>query len=108
MTNLSQSSAVMSLNSLCLMEGKPPHGHPKACSIVNRFPQTQLDGKKGGRQSYLRHKASLKAPLCNTKLCNTKLCSVKGKAVNQLEEPDSPDNKTDLCKDEERDGNKQS
>ena len=24
---------------------------------------------------------------------------VKDKAVNQLEEPDSPDNKTDLCKD---------
>ena len=85
------------------MEGKPPHGHPKACSTVNRFPQTQLDGNKGGRQPYLRHKASLKAPLCNAKPC-----SVKGKAVNQLEEPDSPDNKTDLCKDEERDGSKES
>ena len=48
-----------------------------ACSIVNRFPQTQLDGNKGGRQPYLRHKASLKAPLCNAKPC-----SVKGIQLN--------------------------
>ena len=93
----------MSLNSLCLMEGKPPHGHPKACSTVNCFPQTQLDGNRGGCQPYLRHKASLKAPLYNAKPC-----SIKGKAVNQLEEPDSLDNKTDLCKDEESNGSKKS
>lgn len=79
------------------------HGHSIACSTVNRFSQIQLDGNKGGHQPHLRHKASLKAPLRNEKPC-----SVKDKAVNQLEEPGSSDNKTDLCKDKERDGSTES
>ena len=84
------------------MEGKPPQGHPNACSTVNYSPQTQLDVNRGGRQPYLRLKTSLKATLCKAKPC-----SDKGKAVNQLKEPDSPDNKTDLRKDEESKGSKE-
>ena len=40
-------------------------------------------------------------------MCKAKPCSVRGKAVNQLEEPGAPDNKTDLCKDEESKGTKE-
>ena len=100
---LNRSPAVISLSSLCLIEGRPPRGQLKACSTVKGSLQTQLDGNKGGRQPYLRHKASLKAPSCKTKPC-----SDKGRAVNQLEEPISTDKLTDLCKDDERDGSKDS
>ena len=53
--------------------------------------QTQLEGNKSGLQPYRRHRASLKAPLCNAKRC-----SDNGSAVKQLEEPLSPDSRTDL------------
>ena len=36
--------AVMSLTSLCLIDGKPPVGHDKAWSTENWWPQLQLDG----------------------------------------------------------------
>ena len=65
--------------------------------------QTQLDGNKGGCQPYLRHKASLKAPLSKTKPCLD-----KGSAINQLEEPISTDKLTDLRRDDEKDGSKHS
>ena len=35
---------VMSLISLCRMEGKPPLEHDKACSTENFVPQTQAEG----------------------------------------------------------------
>ena len=72
----------MFLSSLCLMEGNPPQGQFIACSTVRGLPQTQVDGRFGGRQPYRRHKASRKAPLCRAKPC-----SAIGKADSQLEAP---------------------
>ena len=66
------SEAVMSLMSLCLSVGRPPREQLKACSTVRFFPHTQWEGKCDSCQPYLRHNASLKAPLCTLKPCSTK------------------------------------
>ena len=55
--------AVMSLISLCLMDGNPPLAHEKACSTVSLLPQAQLDGRFEGGHPYRRARASWKAPL---------------------------------------------
>ena len=73
---------VKSRSSLCLIDGNPPQGQLKACSMVRCFPHTQFAGKSGGCYPYLRHRASLKAPLCRAKPC-----SAMGRADSQLDAP---------------------
>ena len=84
--------AVRSRGSLCLIHGNPPQGQLKACSMVKCFPQTQLAGRSGGRHPYLRHRASLNAPLCRAKPC-----SAIGRAESQLEAPFSFETSNALC-----------
>ena len=74
--------AVMSLISLCRMEGNPPRGQESTCSTVKLAPHSQLDGVREGAHPYLKARASTKAPLCRTKPCSS-----KGREVSQLEEP---------------------
>ena len=50
--------------------------------MVRCFPHTQFAGKSGGCHPYLRHRASLKAPLCRAKPC-----SAMGRADSQLDAP---------------------
>ena len=57
-----RSCAVVSWSSLCLIEGRPPQAQLRACSLVYCLPQTQFDGRCGGRHPYMRHRTSLKAP----------------------------------------------
>ena len=73
--------AVMSLISLCRMEGNPPRGQESTCSTVKLAPHSQLEGVRGGAHPYLKARASTKAPLCKTKPCSS-----KGREVSQLEE----------------------
>ena len=87
-----RSCAVRSRSSLCLIEGKPPQGQLRACSMVSCFPQTHFAGKSGGLHPYLRHRASLKAPLCRAKPC-----SAMGRAESQLEAPFSLEASSALC-----------
>ena len=56
--------AVRSLISLCLMDGNPPLGHDKACSIQNHVPHPHVACDCNGCQLYLRARASWKALLC--------------------------------------------
>ena len=70
--------AVMSLMSLCHIEGSPPQWQLKACSTLNFFPQVQWEGKYGSGHPYHRLMASLKAPLCRVKPC-----SVSGNTASQ-------------------------
>ena len=60
--------------------------------MVKCFPQTQLAGRSGGRHPYLRHRASLNAPLHRAKLC-----SAIGRAESQLEVPFSFETSNVLC-----------
>ena len=74
--------AVMLRISLWQTEGNPPLGQLRACSVVKCWPQTQWEGRCDGRHRYLKHRASLKAPLCRANPC-----SVMGNAESQLEAP---------------------
>ena len=85
--------AVKSLISLCLIDGKPPLAHDKACSTEKEAPQAHFDGCLSGVQPYCSARASWKAPLCSAKLC-----SVSGKTVSQVEDPFSLASFTDLCR----------
>ena len=58
-----KNSAVISLISLCRIDGNPPREQLRACSTVNYWSQTHREGSCSGHQLYLRHKASQKAPL---------------------------------------------
>ena len=82
----------MSPTSLWRMDGNPPLGQLRACSIVNLFPQTQWDGRCCGFHPYLKHNASLKAPLWRV---NT--CSSMGSVESQLDEPFSVASSIALC-----------
>ena len=62
--------AVRSLISLCLMDGNPPLGYDKACSIENLVPHPHVMGDCNGCQLYLRARASWKALLCKPELLN--------------------------------------
>ena len=84
--------AIMSRSSLCLIDGKTPQGQLKACSLVRSTPQTQFVGRSGGRHPYLRHIASLNAPLCRANPC-----SAMGRAESQLEAPFSFETSSALC-----------
>ena len=84
--------AVRSRSSLCLIDGNPPQGQLKACSMVKCYPQTQLAGRSGGLHPYLRYRASLNAPLCRAKPC-----SAIGRAESQLEAPFSFEISNALC-----------
>ena len=75
---------VISWMSLWRIDGNRPLGQLRACSTLNWMPHTQWDGRHGGCQPYLRHRVSLKAPLCAA-------CSAMGKADSQLEAPFSDD-----------------
>ena len=86
-------SAVMSLSSLCLIDGNPPHGQIIAWSMPKDLPQTHEDGRLGGRQPYRRQIASRKAPLCKAKPC-----SAIGRAESQLEAPFSLLTSMTLCR----------
>ena len=66
--------AVRSHISLCLMDGKPPLAHDRACSTEREAPQTHFDGSLSGVQPYCRARASWKAP-----------CSVSGMTVSQVQ-----------------------
>ena len=44
--------AVISLSSLCLIEGNPPLGQEMACCTKNEWPQTQFEGIYDGDQPY--------------------------------------------------------
>ena len=48
------SVAVMSLISLCLMEGNLPLAHESTCSTLNCLPQSQVEGMLFSNQPYLR------------------------------------------------------
>ena len=56
--------AVRSRISLCLIMGKPPFAHERACSTDIPFPHSHLYGSLGGVQSYRKAKASWKPDLC--------------------------------------------
>ena len=55
--------AVMSLNSMWWIEGKPPWVQISACSTVKCWPQMQWDGRWEGGQPYCKQRASRNAPL---------------------------------------------
>ena len=42
--------AVKSRISLCMIEGKPPLGHDRACSMENLIAQSHVDGVRKGCQ----------------------------------------------------------
>ena len=87
-----RSCAVMSRSSLCLIEGRPPQAQLRAFSMVYCLPQTQFDGRCGGRHPYLRLRASLKSPLCRAKPC-----SAIGRDESQLDAPFSLEASRALC-----------
>ena len=88
-----KNSAVISLISLCRIEGKPPQEQLKACSIVNFWSHTQREGSWSGCQPYLRHKASRKAPLWRVNPW-----SAIGRVLSHVEAPFSDDTSIALCK----------
>ena len=59
--------AVMSLTSLCLIDGYPPVGHDRACAMLNAWPQLQCDGEFLIAQPYRRERASRNAVLWRAK-----------------------------------------
>ena len=65
-----------------------PRGQLIACCTVNWLLQMQWEGKRGGRQPYLRQRASLNSPLWRAKPC-----SAIGRVDSQLEAPFSDDQK---------------
>ena len=71
---------VMSLISLCLMNGNPPHGQLRVCSTIKAYSQTHFDGNLLGLQPYHKHKASWKSSWGKLKPCST-----IGSVVSQLE-----------------------
>ena len=73
---------VMSLISLCRMEGNPPRWQESTCSTVKLAPHSQLEGVREGIHPYLKARASTKAPSWRTKPCSS-----KGREISQLEEP---------------------
>jgi len=86
------SEAVMSLTSLCLIEGKPPVGHDKhAWSILNEWPQLHWGGWLFRGQLYLRHKTSLKADLWRVKPWFS-----MGRAISHIDAPFSCESSTHL------------
>ena len=50
--------AVRSRISLCLIDGKPPLAHDKACSTEKEAPQAQFDDSLSGVQPYRSARAS--------------------------------------------------
>ena len=82
----------MSRISLCLIDGNPPREQLIACSTVSCLPQTQWEGRRGGRQPYLKQRASLKAPLWRAKPC-----SAMGRVESQLDAPFSLEAVIALC-----------
>ena len=82
--------AVKSRISLCLIDGKLPLAHDKACSTEK---EAHFDGSLSGVQPYRSARASWKAPLCSEKPC-----SVSGRTVSQVEDPFSLASFTDLCR----------
>ena len=60
--------------------------------MVRCTPQTQFAGRSGGRNPYLRHIASLNAPLCRANPCTT-----MDRAESQLEAPFSFETSSALC-----------
>ena len=74
------------------MDGNPPFAHDSACSTEKLLPQAHFDGVSEGDQPYLRASASWKAPLWRAKPC-----SVRGRAVNQVEDPFSVAKSMALC-----------
>ena len=76
---------VKSRMSLCLMEGNPPLGHAKECSIENLAPQGQYRGNHAGSQPYRRATVSWKAVLCKAKPCFCHRRTVAN--VSQLDAP---------------------
>ena len=74
--------AVISLISLCRMEGNPPRGQERTCSTMKLAPHSQLEGVRVVTHPYLKARVSTKAPLWRTKPCSS-----KGREVSQLEEP---------------------
>ena len=74
--------AVWFCRSLCQRIGYPPCWQLRQWSTVNGFPQMQVEGRRGGSQSYLRHRASLKSDLWRWKFW-----SCTGMIVTQLEAP---------------------
>ena len=72
----------MSHISLCLIDGKPPLGQDRACSMEKETPQEHLEGSLSGVQPYRNAKESWKAPLCRAKLC-----SESGSRVSQVDDP---------------------
>ena len=64
------------------MVGNPPIAHDSACSTERLFPQAHFDGISESDQPHLRASVSWKAPLWRTKPC-----SVRGRAVNQVDDP---------------------
>ena len=93
MQTSSNSSAVRSLISLCLLIGNPPQFQLSACSTEKDLPQTQMLGRCCGLQPYLRQIASRKSPLCKANPC-----SVSGNTVSQLEATFSLDRAIEHCK----------
>ena len=85
--------AVRSRISLCLIDGKPPLAHERACSTEKEAPQAHFDGSLSGIQPYRSASASWKAPLCKAKPC-----SESGKTVSQVEDPFSLASFIDLCR----------
>ena len=77
-----KSDAVISLSSLCLIEGNPPLGQERACCTEKEWPQTQFVGICNGGQPYQRAMASR-----NAVLWSANPYSSSGKAVSQLEAP---------------------
>ena len=73
---------MISLSSLCLIEGNPPLGQERACCTENEWPHTQFVGICDGGQPYRRAMASR-----NAVLWSAKPCSSNGNAVSQLEAP---------------------
>ncbi len=59
------------------IDGNPPLGQLSACSTVKNFPQTQWDGKFGGRAEAEGIPES----------CSANPCLVMGRADSQLEVP---------------------
>ena len=49
----------MSLNSLCLIMGKPPVGQLKACSTPNGFPHIQCEARSFGSHPYISQAQSI-------------------------------------------------
>ena len=77
--------AVRSRILLCRSVGKPPLWQLMAWSTERESPQAHWRGRNCNFHPYLRHNASLKAPLCKRKPCSS-----MGRVVTHEEVPFSP------------------